>query len=62
MITAYKLARPNGWDFYTGQTIQYRADSYPHTVRVPNANAALGMCSAGVGHASSNPNDCFVGQ
>ncbi len=61
MKIAYKLARPDGWDFFTGGTIQYRADKYPHIVRVPNSNPALGTCSAGVGHASSNPNDCFIG-
>jgi len=62
MKTGYKLARPDGWDFYTGNTINYRGDGqYPHTVKVPNANPKLGICSAGVGHASENPNDCFVG-
>ena len=57
---AYKLARPDGWDFYTGKTVQYRGE-YPHVVRPPNADAALGLCSAGVLHASAKPNDCFVG-
>ncbi len=60
-VTAYKLARPDGWDFHTGNTIQYRSDSYPYTVRVPNGDASKGICSDGVGHASKNPNDCFVG-
>ena len=52
---------PDGFDFYTGKTIQYRSDKYPHIVRVPNPNASLGVCSPGVGHASENPNDCFAG-
>lgn len=60
-VTAYKLARPDGWDFYTGKTIQYRAKNYPHVVRVPNPNPKLGIRSNGVGHASLNPNDCFIG-
>ena len=61
LVTAYKLTRPDGWDFFTGCTIQYRADTYPHIVKVPNANPKLGICTSGVGHASENPNDCFIG-
>lgn len=61
-IEAYKLARPNGWDFYTGKTINYRGDgSFPHQVIVPNGDASRGICSDGVGHASEKPNDCFEG-
>ena len=62
VVQAFKLAKPDGWDFYTGKTINCRGDSvYPHTVHVPNPNPSLGLCSAGVIHASVNPNDCFVG-
>mgnify|MGYP001591998143 CR=1 FL=1 len=62
MITAYKLARPDGYDFYTGETINYRGKGhYPHKVVVPNGDASKGICSNGVGHASENLNDCFVG-
>ena len=57
----YKLARPDGYDFYTGNTIMYRGESYPHTVRVPNPDPNKGLCSSGLIHASRKPNDCFVG-
>ena len=60
-MKAYKLAQPNGFDFHTGRTIQYRGLSYPHKIQVPNADATKGICSSGVGHASLNPNDCFQG-
>ncbi len=60
LVQAYKLARPNGWDFYTGKTINYRS-SVGTVVQCPNGNAKLAVCSAGVIHASKNPNDCFVG-
>ena len=59
-VKAYKLARPDGWDFYTGKTINYR-ESIGKIVKCPNGNAKLGVCSSGVIHASENPNDCFVG-
>ena len=59
-VLAYKLARPDGFDFYTGKMVQYRGE-FPHVVKPPNADAKLGICSSGVLHASSNPNDCFVG-
>jgi len=60
MVKAYKLARPDGWDFYTGETINYR-ENIGRVVKCPNGNAKLGICSKGVIHASKNPNDCFVG-
>jgi len=61
-IECYKLAQPDGWDFRTGCTINYRGDgTFPHTVRVPNPRPALGVCSPGVIHASVRPEDCFVG-
>ena len=60
-IIAYKLARPDGWDFHTGKTINYRSDNFPHTVICPNADEAKGICSSGVIHASVDPNACFVG-
>ena len=59
-VLAYKLARPDGFDFYTGKMVQYRGE-FPHVVKPPNADAKLGICSSGVLHASLNPNDCFVG-
>jgi len=60
VVLAYKLARPDGWDFYTGQTINYR-ESIGKTVKCPNGDAKKGLCSSGVIHASKYPNDCFVG-
>ena len=59
-VLAYKLARPDGFDFYTGKTVQYRGE-FPLVVKPPKADAKLGVCSSGVLHASKNPNDCFVG-
>jgi hypothetical protein len=55
----YKLARPDGWDFYTGNTINYR-DNIGKTVKCPKRGKAV-LCSDTVLHASENPNDCFVG-
>ena len=58
----YKLAQLDGYDFYTGKTINYRGEGkFPHTVSVPKPNTQRGVCSSGVIHASSNPNDCFIG-
>jgi len=59
-VTAYKLARPDGWDFYTGKTINYRKN-IGRVVKCPNGNSELGVCSSGVIHASKKPNDCFIG-
>ena len=59
-VKAYKLAKPDGWDFYTGKTINYR-EHIGKAVKCPNGNSKLGVCSSGVIHASKNPNDCFVG-
>ncbi len=59
-VSAYKLARPDGFDFYTGKTINYRRN-IGKVVSPPKPNVSLGVCSFGVLHASSNPNDCFVG-
>jgi len=56
----YKLARPDGWDFHTGQTINYR-DNIGKTVICPKYNKAKGLCSSGVIHASRNVLDCFQG-
>ena len=59
-VLAYKLAKPDGFDFFTGKTINYR-ENIGKIVRCPNPNPRLGICSDGVLHASENPNDCFVG-
>ena len=55
----FKLAKVSGWDFYTGNTINYR-DNIGKIVSPPNANKELGLCSSGVIHASKNINDCFI--
>ncbi len=60
MNTYYKLAKPDGWDFYTGGTINYRKN-IGRVVVCPNGDKGKGICSSGVIHASVNPNDCFVG-
>jgi len=64
LVTAYKLARPDGYDFHTGKTIMYRNESYPHTVKCPLAKPCefpYETCTKYVLHASENPNNCFVG-
>lgn len=57
----YKIARPDGWDFYTGSTINYR-DALGKTVVVPNPTMLpADLCSPGVLHASRLAEDCFQG-
>jgi len=56
----YKLALPNGFDFFTGKTINYR-DNIGKTVVCPKFNARGSLCSSAFIHASRKPNDCFVG-
>jgi len=55
----YKIARPDGWDFYTGETINYR-DSIGKTVKCPKGGKPK-LCSPTVIHASRDPNHCFIG-
>ena len=57
--TYYKLARPDGWDFYTGKRINYR-DNIGKIVSIFDKRI-YALCSDSVIHASCNPNDCFVG-
>ena len=59
-IRAYKLTRPDGFDFYTGKTINYGAN-IGGVVAPPNPDAKSRLCSSGIIHASINPNDCFIG-
>jgi len=59
LVKAYKLARPDGWDFYTGETINYR-QNIGKIVRHPSPDPSLGVCSSGVLHASENPDDCWI--
>jgi hypothetical protein len=63
IVKCYKLARPDGFDFYTGNTINYRGDGqFPHIVKAPQGAALpYRTCKPGILHASVKPNDCFVG-
>ena len=56
----YKLARPDGFDFYTGKTINYR-DSIGKIVKCPGFNGQGILCSHTVLHASRIPEQAFVG-
>ena len=58
----FKLALPNGFDFHTGKTINYR-EAIGKTVSVKKeyAKQAAELCSPTVIHASEKINDCFVG-
>jgi hypothetical protein len=61
-VRAIKLARPDGWDFHTGQTINYR-ENIGKSVKPPmrDGDRSPILCSNTVIHACKNPNDCFVG-
>jgi hypothetical protein len=56
----YKLARPDGFDFKTGNTINYR-EAIGKTVKVPAFDKEPQLCSDSVLHACLDPNNCFVG-
>ena len=57
----YKLARPDGWDFFSGKTIDYRGN-IGKWVKCPSKQLdKYSLCSSGVLHACPNPNDCFAG-
>ena len=56
----YKLACPDGWDFYTGKTINYR-DNIGKIIKCPKFNANGDLCTDAFIHASRKPNQCFVG-
>ena len=56
----YKLAKPDGFDFYTGKTINYR-ENIGKTVRCPGFDARGELCSTAFIHASREPNRCFIG-
>ena len=56
----YKLAQPDGWDFYTGNTINYR-EGIGKTVKCPRFNENGELCSEAYLHASRGPDQCFVG-
>jgi hypothetical protein len=56
----YKLARPDGWDFFTGETINYR-DNIGREVVCPEFDQIGQLCSTSFIHASREPNLCFSG-
>lgn len=56
----YKLAQIDGYDFYTGKTINYR-DNIGKTVTCPNYNQRGELCTDSFIHASREPNQCFIG-
>ena len=56
----YKLADPSGWDFFSGETINYR-ENIGKTVKPPQADVRGALCSSAFIHASNLPNECFVG-
>lgn len=56
----YKLARPDGWDFYSGNTINYR-ENIGRVVVCPQFDRDGSLCSSAFIHASHDPNQCFVG-
>ncbi|MDP2652581.1 MAG: hypothetical protein Q8Q08_00960 [Candidatus Omnitrophota bacterium] len=57
----YKIARPDGWDFFTGKTINYR-EALGGTVAAPLVGEKRPeLCAPGVLHASRRAEDCFQG-
>jgi hypothetical protein len=56
----YKLARPDGYDFHTGRTINYR-EHIGKLAIPPTPDSKAVLCSKGLIHASRNINDCFIG-
>ncbi len=55
----YKLAQTDGWDFYSGNSINYRKN-IGKTISIRDMGR-YELCTCSVIHASKNPNDCFVG-
>ena len=58
MTEYYKIARPDGWDFKTGETINYR-DNIGKRVVDPQYQKGARCCNAGVLHASKDPLDAL---
>lgn len=56
--TYYKVARPDGWDFKTGDTINYR-DNIGERVTDPQYFKGARCCARGVIHASEIPFDAL---
>jgi len=58
-VTGYKIARPDGWDFYTGKTINYRK-SIGKIVKLDQAKIECEeVFTKKINIASAYPNDCF---
>ena len=55
----YKLARPDGWDFYTGNTINYCQAIGEIVTRKEKGKPEL--CSNTCLHASRDPNYALIG-
>ena len=55
----YKLAKPDGFDFYTGKTINYR-ENIGKIVR-PRFEGDVKLCSNTCLHASRDPRKAFIG-
>ena len=60
MTIYYKATRPDGFDFYTGKTINY-ADAIGGTVTVPGEHAEHSCCTGSVLHASDVPTETLIG-
>ena len=58
MPTYYKLAQPDGFDFHTGHTVNYR-NAIGGTVTAPDYKHTA-KCGHGL-HYCADPNDCFIG-
>lgn len=56
----WKLARTDGFDFYTGKTINYR-ENIGKTVKCPEYDKNRHLCSYSYIYASRMPDQCFVG-
>jgi len=56
----WKLARIDGFDFYTGKTINYR-ENIGKEVVCPKYDKNGDLCSGAFIHASRTPDQCFVG-
>lgn len=59
MSEYYKLAKPDGWDFFTGNSINYR-DNIGKIINLDDCIKDDKPCGHGI-HVCKNPNDCFIG-
>ena len=62
METYYKLARWDGWDFFTANTVNYRAATQATGVdKIVKVLCPDSKRASGVIYASTDPNNCFPG-